>query len=226
MPHLPPPPQVPLDLATVAAAHMHVPMKLEEKLEKDSILDSKLGNPIVDESDSAPTTEQNPKKMEKQEKHAPPHQPPVPQGGSQKASHVSPKMMLLEAQHALKERVAIKDTKETKKKKDGRGAISTKRKRLEVESDTDTTSESEAHEEKPAAKKKKGDGGKSLQPKAPKKKKNAKAKVPPQPQAQPENESPNQNAKEVESPEEASDHGAPHANEAAAPETAKSAAEV
>ena len=200
MPHLRPPPQVPLDLAMVASAHMHTPMKLEAKLEKDSILNSQLGNPIVDESDSAPTTEQNPKKMEKQEKHAPPQPPPVRQGGSQKASHVSPKMMLLKAQHALKERVAINDTKKTKKEKNGLGAISTKRKRLEVESDTDTTTKSEAHEEKPAAKKKKGDGGKSLQPKAPMKKKNAKAKIPPQLQAQPENESPNQNPKEVESP--------------------------
>ena len=156
-------------------------------------------------------------KMEKQEKHPPPRPPPVLQAGSQIASHVSPKMMFLRVQHALKERVGTNDTKKTKKKKDGRGVNSTKQKRLEVESDSDTTTESEAHEEKPSPKKKKGDGGKSLQSKAPKKKKNAKAKKPPQPQARQENESPNQDGKEVESPKEASDHGAPHANEPAAP---------
>ena len=60
-------------------------------------------------------------KMEKQEKPAPPRPRPVPQGGSQKASHMSPKTMLLKAQHALKERVAS-DTKKTTKKKDWRGA--------------------------------------------------------------------------------------------------------
>ena len=97
LPHLPSPPELPLELATVAWAHMHTPMRLEEKFENESILDSELGNPIVDESDSAPTTEQTPMKMEKQQKHAPPRPPPVPQGGSQKASHVSPKMMLLKA---------------------------------------------------------------------------------------------------------------------------------
>ena len=56
-------------------------------------------------------------KMEKQENHAPPRPPPVLQGGSQEASHVSPKMMLLKAQHALKEHAAPNDTKKTKKKK-------------------------------------------------------------------------------------------------------------
>ena len=88
-------------------------MKLEERFENDN----ELGNPIVDESDWATPTEHKPMKMEKQEKPAPPRPRPLPQGGSQKASHVSPKMMLLKAQHALKERVA-NDTKKTKKKKD------------------------------------------------------------------------------------------------------------
>ena len=165
-------------------------------------------------------------KMVKQEKHAPPQPPPVPQGGSQKASHVSPKMMLLKAQHALKDRVAINDTKKTKKEKDGRGVNTTKQKRLAVELDSDTTTEGEAHEEKPALKKKKGDGGKSLQPNAPKNKKNAKANVSPQPQARQENEGPNQDPREEESPNEASDHGTPYASEPAAPEKATSAAEV
>ena len=122
--HLPSATEFPLDLA----------MKLEERFENDS----ELGNPIVDESDWAPPTEHKPTKMEKQEKPAPPRPPPVPRGGSQKASHVSPKMMLLKAQHALKERVA-NDTKKTSKNKDGRGANSSKRKRLAVESDSDTT---------------------------------------------------------------------------------------
>ena len=120
-------------------------------------------------------------KMEKQEKHPSRWPPPVPQGGSQKASHVSSKMMLLNVQHALKERVATTDTKQTKRKKDGHWVNSAKRDRLAVESDSDTTTESEAHKEKPASKKEKGDRGKSLQPNAPKKKKNAKANVPPQP---------------------------------------------
>ena len=190
-------------------------MKPEEKFENDS----ELGNPIVDESDWAPPTEHKPMKMEKQEKPALPRPPPVPQGGSQRKSHVSPKMMLLKAQHALNERVA-NDTKKTKKKKDGRGAKSSKRKRLAVESDSDTTAGSEAYEEKPATKKKKGDGGKSVQPNAPKKKESAKASVP-QPQ-----EGPKQDPKEEGSPNEASDHGTPHANVRAAPEKATSAAEV
>ena len=153
-------------------------MKLEERFENDS----ELGNPIVDESDWAPPTEQTPMRMGKQEKSATPRLPLVRQGGSQKASHVSPKMMLLKAQHAMKERVA-NDTKKTKKNKDGRGANSTKRRRLAVESDSDTTAESEAYEEQHAPKKKKGDGGKSLQRNAPKKKKSAKGSVRPQPQA-------------------------------------------
>ena len=84
-------------------------------------------------------------------------------------------MMLLKAQHALKERVGANDTRKTKKKRDGRWANSTKRKRLEVESDSDTTTEEQAHAEKPALKKEKGDRSKSLQPNAPKKKKTAKA---------------------------------------------------
>ena len=131
-PHLPSPSEFPLDFATpqqrirVDKAPPHLPsamefpldlaMKLGETFEKDS----ELGNPIVDESDWALSTEHKPMKKEKQEKPAPPRPPPVPQGGSQKASHVSPKMMLLKAQQALKERVA-NDTKKTKKKKDGRG---------------------------------------------------------------------------------------------------------
>ena len=221
-PHLPSPSEVPLDLATPqqwvsvdkAAPHLasatefrlDSAMKLEETFENDS----ELGNPIVDESDWAPSTEHKPMKMEKQERPTPPRSPPVPQGGSQKASHVSPKMMLLQAQHALKEHVA-NDTKKTKKKKDGRGANSSKRKRLAVVWDSDKTAGSEAYEEKPATKKKKGDGGKSVQPNAPKKKKSAKASVP-QPQ-----EGPKQDPKEEESPNEASDHGTPHANELAAP---------
>ena len=228
-PHLPSPSEFPLDFATpqqrvrVDKAAPHLPsatefpldlaMKLEEKFENDG----ELGNPIVDESDWAPPTEHKPMKMEKQENPAPPRPPPVPQEGSQKASHVSPKMMLLKAQHALKERV-VNNTKKTKKKKDGRGAESSKRKRLAV--DSDTTAGSEAYEEKPAQKKNKGDGGKSVQPKAPKKKKSAKASVP-QPQ-----EGPKQDPKEEESPNEASDHGTPHANEPAAPEKATSATEV
>ena len=164
-------------------------------------------------------------KMEKQEKPAAPRPPPVPQGGSQKASHMSPKMMLLKAQHALKERVT-NDTRKTKKNKDGQGANSSKRKRLAVESGSDTMAESEAYEEKPGTKKKNGDGGKSVQPNAPKKKKIAKASVPSQPQARQENEGPNQDPKEEEIPNEANDHGTPHANEAAAPKKATSAAEV
>ena len=198
-PHLPSATEFPLDLA----------MKLEEKFENDS----ELGNPIMGESDWAPRTEH------KQEKPAPPRPPPVPQGGSQKASHVSPKMMLLKAQHALKERVA-NDTKKTEMKEDGRGANSSKQKRLAVEPDSDTTAGSEAYQGKPATKKKKGDGGKSVQPNAPRKKKIAKTSVP-QPQ-----EGPIQDPKERESPNEASDHGTLHANEAAAPEKATSAAEV
>ena len=109
---------------------------------------------------------------------------------------------------------------------DGRGLNCTKRKRLAVQSDSDTTAESEAHQEKPAPKKKKADGGKSLQPNMPKKKKNAKANVPPQLQAKQKNEGPNQDPKEGESPNEASDHGTPHANEPVALEKATSAAEV
>ena len=230
-PHLPFPSEFPLDFATpqqrvrVDKAAPHLPsatefpldlaMKLEERFENDS----ELGNPIVDESDWAPPTEHKPMKMEKQEKPAGPRPPPFPQGGSQKASHVSPKMMLLNAQHALKERVA-NDTKKTKKKKDGSGANSSKRKGLAVESDSDTTAGSEAYEEKPATKKNKGDGGKSVQPNAPKKKKGAKASVP-QPQ-----EGPKQDPKKKESPNEASDHGTPHPNEPAALEKATSAAEV
>ena len=155
---------------------------------------SELGNPIVDESDWASPTDQKPMKMEKQEKPAPPRPPPAPQGGSQRAFHVSPKMMLLKAQHALKARVA-NDTKKTKKKKDRGGANSSKRKRLAVKSDSDTTAESEAYEEKPSTKKEKGDGGKSVQPIAPKKKKIAKANVPPQPQVRHENEGLNQDQK-------------------------------
>ena len=134
-------------------------------------------------------------------------------------SHVSGKMMLLKAQHALKERVA-NDTEKTKKKKDGRGANSSKGKRLAVKLDSNTTAGSEAYEEKPATKKKKGDGGKSVQPNAPKKKKSAKASVP-QPQ-----EGRKQDPKEEESPNEAGDHGTRHANEPAAPKKATCAAEV
>ena len=230
-PHLPSPSEFPLDFAIpqqrvrVDKAAPHLPsatefaldlaMKLEENFENHS----ELGNPIVDESDWAPPTEHKPMRVEKQDKPAPPRPPPVPQGGSQKASHVSPKMMLLKAQHALKERVA-NDTKKTKMRKDGRGATSSKRRRLVVESDSDTTAGSEAYEEKPATKKKKGDGGKSVQPSAPKKKKSAKASVP-RPQ-----EGPKQDPKEEESPNEAGDHGTPHANEPAAPKKATSAAEV
>ena len=95
-----------------------------------------------------------------------------------------------------------------------------------MESDSDTRIKSEAHEENSAQKKKKGDGGKSLQPKAPKKKKNPKATLPPEPQAWQENESWNQAQKELESPNEANHHGAPDANEPAAPEKATFAAEV
>ena len=207
VPQLPSPTEFPLDLA----------MKLEERFENDR----ELGNPIVDESDWAPPTEQKPMKMEMQQKHALPRPPPGPQGGSQKASHVSPKMMMLKPQHALKQRVAINDTKKTKKKKDGRWVNATKQKRLAVESDSDMTSEGGAHEEKPASKKKNGDGGKSLQPKAPKKREKAKASIPPQPQARQENEGPNQDAKEEESSNEASDHGTPNAKEPAAPDAAK-----
>ena len=139
---------------------------------------------------------------------------------------MSPKMMLLKAQHTLKEHVDANDTKKTKKRKDGCGAKSTNWKRLEVESDSDITTESEAQAGKPAPKKMKADRGKSLQPNAPKKKKHAKAKVPREPQARQENESPNQNPKEVVSPNEASDHGAPHANEPPAPKKATFTAEV
>ena len=196
-------------------------MKLEEKFENDS----ELGNPIVHHSDWAPPADQTPMKMERQEKPAPPRPPPVPQGGSQKASHVSPKMMLLKAQHALKGRVA-NDTKKTKRKKDGRGANSSKRTRLAVESDSNATAKREAYEKKPATKKKKGDGGKSVPPNAPKKKKSAQASVLPQPQVRHEDEGPNQDSKEEDSPNEASDHGRLHANEPAAPEKATSAAEV
>ena len=95
-----------------------------------------------------------------------------------------------------------------------------------MELDSNTRAQNEAQGEKLTRKKKKGDEGKSLQPKAPRKKKNAKAKVPPQLQARQENESLNQDPKEVESPNKASDHGAPHANELAALEKATSAAEV
>ena len=203
--HLPSATDFPLDLA----------MKHEEKFENDG----ELGNPIVDESDWAPPTEHKPLKMEKQEKPAPPRPPPLLQGGSKKASQISPKMMLLKAQHALKERVA-NYTKITKKKKDGRGANSSKWKRLAVESDSDTTAGSGAYEKKPATKKNKGDGGKSVQRNALKKKKSAKASVP-QPQ-----EGRKQDPKEEESPNEASDHGTPHANEPAAPEKATLATEV
>ena len=184
-PHLRSPTEFPLDLA----------MKLEERFEDDS----ELGNPIVDESDWAPPMEQKPMKMETQEKPAPPRPPPVPQGGSPKASDLSPKMMLLKAQHALKERVA-NDTRMTKKKKDGRAANSSKQKRLAVESDSDTTAESEAYEEKPATKKKKGDSGKSVQLNVPKKKKSAEVSVPPQSQARHKNDDPNRDPKEEESP--------------------------
>ena len=179
-PHLPSPSEFPSDFAIPqqqvrvdkAAPHLSsatefplgLAMKPEEKFENDS----ELGNPIVDESDWAPPMEHKPMKMVKQEKSAPPRPPPALQGGSQKASHVSPKMMLLKAEHALKERVA-NDTKKTKKKKDGCGANSSKQKRLAVESDSDTTAGSEAYEEKPATRKEKGDGGKSVQPNAPKK---------------------------------------------------------
>ena len=72
-------------------------------------------------------------------------------------SHLSPKIMLLKGQHALKERVA-NDMKKTKKKEDGRRANSSKRKRPAVESDSDTTAGSEAYEEKPATKKEEGRG--------------------------------------------------------------------
>ena len=230
-PHLPSPSEFPLGFATQqqrvrvdkAAPHLpsatEFPLDLAMKLEETFENDSELGNPIVDKSDWAPPTEHKPMEMEKQEKPAPPRPPPVPQGGSQKASHVSPKMMLLKAHHALKERVA-KDTTKTKKKKDGRGANSSKLKRLAVESDSNTTAGSEADEEKPATKKEKGDGGKSVQASAPKKKKSAKASVP-QPQ-----EGPKQDPKEEKSPKKASDHGTPHANEPDAPEKATSAAEV
>ena len=51
VPHLPSPPEFASDLATVASAHMHTPMKSEEKFENESILDSELGSPIVDVSD-------------------------------------------------------------------------------------------------------------------------------------------------------------------------------
>ena len=78
-PHLSSPHDFPLDLATVASAHMHTPMTLLETLENEFVLNSELDTPIVDDSDSAATTEQKPMKMEKQEKHAPPRPPPVPQ---------------------------------------------------------------------------------------------------------------------------------------------------
>ena len=164
-PHLPSLPEFPLDLATtqqrvqLRKTVLHLPsppefrldlaMKLEEKFENESILDSELGNTIVDESDPAPTTEQKPMTMEKKEKHAPPEPPPIQQGGSQKPSHVSPKLMLLKGQHAFEECVATNDTRKTKKKKDWPGSNSTKRMRLDVESDSDTTTESEAHKVKP-----------------------------------------------------------------------------
>ena len=62
VPHLPSQSEVPLDLA----------MKLEETFENDS----ELGNPIVDESGWAPTTERKPNNIEKQEKPAHPgHRP-------------------------------------------------------------------------------------------------------------------------------------------------------
>ena len=101
-------------------------MKLQERIENDSELD----RPVVDESDWAATMELTPMKMEKQEKHIPPRPPPVPHGGSQKASHKSPKMMLLKAKDTLNQRVAINDTKDTKKKKDGREVNSTIRDRF------------------------------------------------------------------------------------------------
>ena len=190
-PHVPSPPEFPLPLATTqqrvrlkeAVPHLpsprEFPLDLAMNLGENFENNSELGNPFVDESVSRPITGKQPIKREKQQKHAPPRPRPVRQGGSLKASHVSPKMMLLKAQDALKERVATNNTKKTKKKKDGRGANSTKRKRLEVESDSDTTTESEAHEAKPSVKEKIGDEGNSLQPKAPKKKENAKAKVQP-----------------------------------------------
>ena len=96
-PHLPSPSEFPLDLATMqrrvrlekAVPHLLSPsefpldlaMKLEERFENYS----ELGNPIVDESDWAPTTEQEQMKMEKQGRHAPPRPPPIPQGGSTKS---------------------------------------------------------------------------------------------------------------------------------------------
>ena len=89
-----------------------------------------------------------------------------------------------------------------------------------MESDSNTTAGSEPYEEKPTTKKKKGDGGKSVQPNAPKKKESAKASVP-QPQ-----KGRKQDPKEEESPNVASDHITPHANEPAAPEKVTSAAEV
>ena len=101
-PHLPSPSEFPFDFATLqqrvrvdkAAPHlpsaMEFPLDLAMKLEEKFENNSELGNPIVDESDWAPPTEHKPMKMEKQEKPAPPRPPPVPQGGSQKASHVSP----------------------------------------------------------------------------------------------------------------------------------------
>ena len=89
-----------------------------------------------------------------------------------------------------------------------------------MESDSNTTAGSKAYEKKPATKREKGDGGKSVQPNAPEKKKSAKASVP-QPQ-----EGPNQDPKEQESPNEASDDGTLDENEPAEPEKAKSAAEV
>ena len=64
-PQLPSPHEFPLDLATAALAHMHTPMTLEERFESESIFDSELGNPAVNESDSVPSTEQKPLKMEK-----------------------------------------------------------------------------------------------------------------------------------------------------------------
>ena len=201
---------------------MDLALKLEETFENNS----DMGKCNVDESDWAPTTEQKPMKMEKQEKHAPPQPPPVRQGGSQKTSDVSPKMILLKAQHALKAGVASNDTKKTKRKKDGRWVNSTARKRLAVESDSDTRAESEAHEGKPAPKKKKGDGGKSLQPNAQEKKGNTKANVPPQLQARQENVGQNQDPKEDESRKEGSDHCTAHANEPVPPEKATSAAKV
>ena len=44
-PHLASPHEFSLDLRTVASAHMHTPMKLEERFENESVLDSDFGLP-------------------------------------------------------------------------------------------------------------------------------------------------------------------------------------